>query len=80
MKEESLHYRFEHKEKQRYYRLLLMQDLLGNWLVTKIWGGINKSGGRILHAPCLTYHEGIKMIATLSKKREQRGYQLIPAF
>jgi len=72
-----VHYRWEHKEKQRYYKVVFVQDLLGEWIITKIWGGLNKSGGGMKHVPCETYAAGIKLIEKISAVRKQRGYQFI---
>jgi len=30
--------RWEHPDKKRYYKLMLSRDLLGNWVVTRVWG------------------------------------------
>jgi hypothetical protein len=69
-------YRWEHHQKQRYYRVLLIQDLFGDWVITKIWGGINQSSGRIVHLSCPSYETANIMIEQISKIREKRGYVL----
>ena len=72
-----LHYRWENREKQRYYRVILAKDLFGEWIITKIWGGLNKAGGGAKHVPCQTFELGIKLIEKISKTRDQRGYTRI---
>jgi len=66
--------RFEHPEKQRYYKIVLAQDLFGEWVVTRVWGGIGKATGRITHYPCGTQADGLKLIEKISKTRLARGY------
>lgn len=68
------HFRWEHRQKQRYYRVLLTQDLFGDWVVTRIWGGIDKANGRITHLYCDSYATGMKMIEKIAKLRISRGY------
>lgn len=68
--------RFEHHQKQRYYRVLLSQDLFGDWVVTRVWGGIGKATGRITHISCPSYDEAKLTIKNIIKHRKQRGYCL----
>ena len=68
--------RFENQQKGRYYRLILAKDLFGDWIVTRAWGGIGKAGGRIIHAPCPSYEDGVSLFQKFAKTRKQRGYQL----
>lgn len=68
--------RFEHKEKQRYYRIMLSQDLFGDWVITKVWGGIGKAGGRIVHVSYSSYEEAAVEIENILKIRRRRGYEL----
>lgn len=67
--------RWEHMGKQRYYQVLLAQDLFNEWVVTRVWGGINQATGRIIRLPC-TYNEGIALVDKISKTRISRGYVL----
>jgi predicted DNA-binding WGR domain protein len=75
-----IHYRWENHLTHRYYRVLLTQDLFGQWLLTKIWGGINQATGRITHFPYQSYEEAIKAIDQIAKIRIKRGYALISRF
>jgi hypothetical protein len=71
------HYRWEHPLKQRYYQVILAKDLFGEWVITRVWGGIGKATGRITHLPCSTYDEGIILIEKISKTRLARGYETV---
>ena len=71
--------RWEHREKERYYSILLSPDLFGQWVVTRVWGGINQATGRITHVPCTSYEEGLSMVAKIAKIRLQHGYLLCAA-
>jgi hypothetical protein len=67
-------FRWEHPDKKRYYKLILSRDLLGDWVVTRVWGGLNQATGRISHIPCPTYNDAIKLMEKISKTRTNRGY------
>lgn len=69
--------RFENQQTQRYYRLLLTRDLFGDWVVTRVWGGIGKATGRISHIPCPSYEAAITLIKKIASTRHQRGYLLV---
>lgn len=73
-----IHHRWENLEKRRYYRVIFARDLFGDWVITKIWGGLNKSGGGTKHLACANYEEGMKIIEKIMQMRIKRGYQLIP--
>ncbi len=72
----SIAFRFENASKRRYYRVILSQDLLGDWVITKVWGGINQATGRITHLPCANYTEGEKLLLKFKQIRMARGYTL----
>lgn len=66
--------RYEHLEKKRFYKLVLSRDLLGDWVITRVWGGINQATGRISHIPCPTYEDAIHLMEKIAKTRLVRGY------
>jgi hypothetical protein len=68
--------RFEHHLKNRYYRLILSQDLFGDWVVTRVWGGIGKANGRIMHVLCSSYEEATILIRNIVKIKKRKGYEL----
>ena len=68
--------RWEHAEKKRYYHVILNQDLFGDWVITKAWGGINQATGRITHSPCHSSEKARLLIKKITKIREKRGYLL----
>lgn len=72
----SLSLRWEHPDKQRYYHIVLGQDLFGDWVITKAWGGISKATGRIMHLSCQTREDAHRLVEKIVKTREQRGYIL----
>ncbi len=69
-----LKYRWEHVQKQRYYQVVLAKDLFGEWIVTRVWGGISKATGRITHLACPSYEEATKLVDKIAKNRLARGY------
>lgn len=69
--------RFENYQSFRYYMLHLTQDLFGEWVIVKAWGGINKAGGRILTVPCESRESALLQIEQIKRKRMQRGYEMV---
>ncbi len=39
----------------RYYELRVQQDLLGDWLLTRVWGRKDSALGQIRHEVCESY-------------------------
>lgn len=76
MEHPSISLRWEHPDKQRYYHVVVAQDLFGDWVLTKAWGGISKATGRITHFPCISRAEATTFINKIAKIREKRGYVL----
>lgn len=72
-----IHSRWENREKQRYYRVIFTQDLFGEWTLIKIWGDLNRTGGRTKHIHCQSYEEGLKLIQKISVMRSKHGYEVI---
>lgn len=70
-------YRFTNKEKHRYYRIIVAKDLLGDWIVTKIWGGINQKSGRATHTHCSSFEIAKEYVEKMAKIRKQHGYELL---
>ena len=70
-------FRWEHIGKQRYYKVILSRDLLGDWIVTKAWGHLHNASGRIVHLPFSSYKDALENIQKISKTRKQRGYHLL---
>ena len=67
--------RWIHDEKQRYYQVALVRDLLGDWTLLQCWGGIGThlGGHRIVHVA--SQEAGLKQIAAIGKRRRQHGYR-----
>jgi hypothetical protein len=69
-------YRWEHPENKRFYRVILSRDLLNDLVLTKVWGGMNSSSGKVTHVPCLSLEIAKALIEQIAKTRKQRGYEL----
>lgn len=76
MSQQLISIRWEHSIKKRYYQIALTQDLFGDWVITKVWGGINQATGRIIHMACNTYEEAEIHIRKIQYTRKKRGYEL----
>jgi hypothetical protein len=53
---------------------MLYQDLLGDLILTKAWGGISKASGKIIHHPYSSNDDAQRAICAIEKIRSQRGY------
>jgi len=71
---ENLSRRWVHKEKKRYYRITLSQDLLGDWIITKSWGSLITSAGRAVHIACASKEEAAMLAKKIENVRKNREY------
>jgi len=72
-----LYVRFENKQANRYYRIILAKDMFDDWVLTKVWGGINQATGRITHLPCVTLDSAIQHVEHIIRMRIKRGYVIV---
>lgn len=61
----------------RYYELRLQQDLWGDWLLTRVWGGKGTALGQIRRELCEHYSDGLLRHKIAEAQREKRGYRLV---
>lgn len=59
---------------QRYYIAEIMQDLWGNWLLRRSWGGLGSRRGSNLTVPAESYEQALMLLADTAKRRQARGY------
>ena len=66
--------RFE--SSRRYYVARLSQDLLGDWVLSIVWGGLfNRLGGGTQEI-VESYGAGLMLLAQIERKRSTRHYRL----
>ena len=61
----------------RFYEALVERDLLGDWVLTLVWGRRGSSLGRVQHRPhpsAIAAHEAVEKVA---RRRAHRGYARI---
>lgn len=58
----------------RYYQVMLTQDLLGDWVLVRGWGGRFNDHGRQKTLVVPDFETGVKAINAIAKIRAQRGY------
>jgi hypothetical protein len=58
----------------RYYYSHLGQDLLGDWVLTRMWGGRGSRRGRMMRTMVSSLAEGMAMLARVEKARAGHGY------
>ena len=61
-------------KKQRFYWLMLQQDLLGSWCVRKIYGGLTNNHKREVWIPYSTEKKAYIALSDIEYIRRQRGY------
>jgi cytochrome b len=77
MAEASQHHVWVHPTRARYYQVHLDRDLVGDWTLRKVWGGIGSSRGRMHSTAVPSYDEGAEQIRAIAKRRGQRGYECV---
>ena len=66
--------RFE-REDGRYYTAIIEQDLMGDWVVRRIWGGIGKPAGTMLITHCPDLEAARSVLRGIQKRRLLRQYK-----
>lgn len=61
-------------------RMQIAQDLLGDWTVVKVFGRRNTAKGKILVKAFLDEEQATTYFVQECRRREQRGYELVPPF
>lgn len=61
----------------RYYRILIYRDLLNDWILTCIWGGVQTRLGNFKHTTLQNLQEGLDFVEDMKKRRHSRGYALV---
>lgn len=64
----------EHPNKNRFYWLIMEQDLFGTWCVKRIFGGLSNKYSREIITPCQSHIEAAKLLTEIEYIRRQRGY------
>jgi predicted DNA-binding WGR domain protein len=58
----------------RFYWLMIQQDLFGTWCLCKVYGGLNNNHRRELWIPCNNELQANQLMTELEYRRRQRGY------
>ncbi len=69
--------RWENSLKKRYYLVMIEQDIFGQWVLIRVWGGIQTKLGRTQVSVLDNKKQGVEMLKIISIRRKQRGYRLI---
>ena len=71
-----LNLRFFREADGRYYMISLEQDILGSWLVKRVWGGKTKAAGVVKITEVKDRGTAKLMIDNISERRISHGYSL----
>ncbi len=61
--------------KARYYEVQLDRDLLGDWALRKVWGGLGSRHGGTHNTGVVSYENGFEQIDAIARRRARRGYE-----
>lgn len=74
---QSIYLRWERYSDNRYYIAMLYRDLLGDLVLTKVWGRIGKAAGRQLSTYVENKKKGLALIDQMIKLRARQHYELV---
>ncbi len=61
----------------RLYAVMLTRDLFGDWVLVQTWGGRGNARGGGMSRPVENFEAGLALLTTITRRRQQRGYQLV---
>jgi predicted DNA-binding WGR domain protein len=65
------------EEKSRYYKIILQKDMLGDLILTSVWGGIYSNLGNYKHTLFYNINDADNFINQMMTHRSKRGYILL---
>jgi hypothetical protein len=68
--------RYHFESKDRYYIVILQQDLFHEWSIIKCYGGKDNKLGNMIIESCNSYQDGTDKIEQIKKTRRSRKYTL----
>jgi predicted DNA-binding WGR domain protein len=68
----------EYSTDRRGYTMWLERDLLGDWVLFRRWYGLHNRRGGWKRQVFVDEKEALHEIARISKRRERRGYVVLP--
>jgi len=68
--------RYYFESKDRYYSVILQQDLFHEWSIIKCYGGKDNKLGNLIIQSCDSYDEAINEIEEIKKTRKAHKYVL----
>lgn len=68
-------FRLINVETERYYKLDLQKDLLGDWLVIRVWGSLHTHHGGYRTEGFTSFSKAMDHVSTIMCKKTKNGYQ-----
>ena len=65
------------ESKRRYYTARLSQDLLGDWVIERAWGGLFNQMGNTAQDVASSYREAVTAMVRINKERRARRYGIV---
>lgn len=72
-----MHLRWRNPAKRRYYVAHLTRDLLGDWILIRVWGSLDSAHGRVMQMLVADHDTGTSELEKISRRRERRGYERV---
>jgi hypothetical protein len=66
--------RWRNHTKRRYYVAHLTRDLLGHWILVRVWGSEDSAHGRMMQTIVADGKVGTLELQKITRRRAQRGY------
>jgi predicted DNA-binding WGR domain protein len=66
--------RLRREKGARFYEALVERDLLGDWVLTLVWGRRGSALGRVQHRLHPSVTAARDALQTVSRRRQRRGY------
>jgi hypothetical protein len=75
--EQTIHRQLRWETDSRYYVARAYQDLLGDWIVEKAWGGLTNKLGNGKQEIVSSFDAAVSALTRIRKERSARHYWLV---
>jgi len=66
-------------QNNRYYRIVLQQNLFAEWVIIKIWGTLHTKLGNTKTYLCSSYEDALEKASQIAKQRTRKKYIAVVA-
>lgn len=62
---------------RRYYAARVTQDLLGDWVIERAWGGLFNDKGNATQEVAGSFNEAVQVLVRINRERRLRRYGIV---